>query len=87
MGRGVAQGSWARGQSPPEAGRTPGGLVWDLGSGPILSSKLQGTFPDPSRSPCLSISLETFGSFLWIYTTMITAAISQAGAKGDTNSI
>lgn len=93
------QGSWALGQrahlrlakeeAARGAGLFPVGLVWDLCYGPILSSYLQGQAPflPPACSPTLAISPETFGSFLWICTTMITAAISQAGAKGNTNSV
>lgn len=36
----------------------------------------RGTFICPQPAPLiLTLSLVTFGSFLWIYTTMITAAI------------
>lgn len=52
--------------------------IWGLCHGPILTTYLSPGVPfsAPSLVPStLTLSLVTFGSFLWIYTTMITAAI------------
>lgn len=81
------QGSWALGprvhlrlaqeEAAGGAGLAPvshlGSLPWPNTDHLSIS---RGTFLCPQPAPpTLTLRLVTFGSFLWIYTTMITAAI------------